>query len=193
MPSAGLSQSHTCNCNLGDHSSVKHEQPLITLFSVGLEGSKRGAVSFQLSFKGSSVPCLSCSYYCMGNGNETISNLCRLMLCSEDLLELSALIHKQSEMSAVSLSVKCLLHRNQRDVKSMLIGLALRKCCSLQKGDDHSESTISSCLRYHAPIPAIYQNISDKLLWSARRRWVQRFTLNNNTENCLCKVVSANL
>lgn len=106
------------------------------------------------------MPCLSCSYYCMGNGNETISNLCRLMLCSEDLFELSALIHKQSETSAVSLSVKRLLHRNQRDVKSMLIGLEIRKCGSLQKGDDHSESTVSSRLHYHAPIPAIYQKIS---------------------------------
>ena len=93
----------------------------------------------------------------LGNENETISSLCRLMLCVEDLWELSALPHEQTEMSAASLSVKYLLHGNQRDVKSMFIVLELRKCFSLQKGDDHSEPAVHCCLHYRTLISAIYQ------------------------------------
>lgn len=111
-------------------------------FQIGLEGSK-------------SMLCLSNTVLrgeqCLGNENETIcAEWC--FLCGGDLLELSAVPHKRAEMSAVS------LHGNQRDVKSMFIVLELRKCCSLQKGDDHSELSVRCCLHYHTMISIIYPN-----------------------------------
>lgn len=77
----------------------------------------------------------------------------RCFLCPDDLL--SARPCKRTELSAAS------LRGNQRDVKSMFIALELRKCCSLQKGDDRSELSVICCLHYRTMIAAIYQNRTD--------------------------------
>lgn len=105
------------------------------------------------------MPYWACSGRCIGNGNETIS-LCWMMLCGEGLVRAVNASHNLTEMSAASLSVKCLLRGNQRDTKSMFIVLELRKCCSLQKEDDHFEATIRCYLHYCTLMSAIYQNIT---------------------------------